>query len=77
MGNIQTVIDFASVQYLDRTGSLHGVDGKYTTPEQLKKQLNEREQLNTIAEFRRTNAQWLTLRLMAEEIIKLRKLVSK
>ena len=77
MGSVQTTIDFATISYTDGAGNLHGLDGKYTTPEKLHEQLTEREQREVISEFRRTSAQWRMMRLMAEEIIELRKLVSK
>ena len=73
MGAIQYAIDFGAAGYVDRSGALHGLDGKYATPDQLQTQLTEREQREVIREFRRTSAEWRTLRLMAEEIIELRK----
>lgn len=77
MGSVQTSIDFGAAAHVDRAGNLHGLDGKYTTPEKLKEQISERQKRQLIREFRRTSAEWRTLRLMAEEIIELRKKLSE
>lgn len=72
MDNIQTCIDFSLSGYIDRTGKIHGTNGKYATIQQLQAQRAETERLQVIAEYRRSAATWRTLHTMAAEIIELR-----